>query len=283
MSKRRRLAWFFLTGLVASSTAAPAAAQSIPADLAAERRGYATWLAEAPTSPLRAVAHAAIGRRLTLGPPDADLPLPDAPWAVLTERNGSLALTVRDVSHSMVRDRPATLGSYRIVAAGPPTRTTVTAYRAEANPALAPTYFPYTATWRHEVVLERPAQSGIIRMLAVDGAEIEARRAGTVLVTAGDTAARLLVVELPARGSAPTELVIFFRDATGGHGSYPAGRFVTLQPLATGRFLLDFNRSRNPFCAYNPVLPCPAPVRGNTIPAPVSAGERYTESAARGG
>ena len=30
-----------------------------------------------------------------------------------------------------------------------------------------------------------------------------------------------------------------------------------------------------PFCAYNSIYPCPAPWRGNTIPAPIRGGERY--------
>jgi hypothetical protein len=42
-----------------------------------------------------------------------------------------------------------------------------------------------------------------------------------------------------------------------------------------GRYRLDFNRARNPFCAYSSAYPCPAPWAGNTIPAPVMAGERY--------
>ena len=58
-------------------------------------------------------------------------------------------------------------------------------------------------------------------------------------------------------------------------GTYPAGRFVPLVPARGGRYRLDFNRARNPFCAYSSAYPCPAPWRGNTIPAPVEAGERY--------
>ncbi|MBX3147390.1 MAG: DUF1684 domain-containing protein [Gemmatimonadales bacterium] len=275
MLARHRLAQSLLLGMMTS----PAVAQTtVPADLEAERRAFTAWLADAATSPRRAVAHHPVGRRLTLGPADADVPLADTPLGVMTERNGSVVLTVDGTSHPLVRDRAAPLGSYQVVAAGPPTRTTVTVYRTEAPSAAPPTYFPYNSSWRHEVSLERSGQGGVMRMLALDGIEIEARRAGSVTIRAGGSSVTLLVVETPARrADLPAELVIYFRDATAGQGSYPAGRFVTLQPLANGRFLLDFNRSRNPYCAYNPVLPCPAPVRGNTVPARVSAGERYTE------
>ena len=72
-----------------------------------------------------------------------------------------------------------------------------------------------------------------------------------------------------------SELEIFFRDGTNGRGSYPAGRFVSLVPAGDGQYRLDFNRARNPFCAYSSAYACPAPWRGNTIAADVSAGERY--------
>ena len=77
-------------------------------------------------------------------------------------------------------------------------------------------------------------------------------------------------------GTEESELEIYFRDGTNGEGSYPAGRFVALVPESGGRYRLDFNRARNPFCAYSTAYPCPAPWRGNTIAAPVRAGERYS-------
>jgi len=39
--------------------------------------------------------------------------------------------------------------------------------------------------------------------------------------------------------------------------------------------VLDFNRARNPSCAYNTVFPCPAPWPGNALRRPIRAGERY--------
>ena len=54
---------------------------------------------------------------------------------------------------------------------------------------------------------------------------------------------------------------------TNGAGTYPAGRFVSLVPAGGGRYRLDFNRARNPFCAYSSAYACPAPWHGNTLPA----------------
>jgi len=120
-----------------------------------------------------------------------------------------------------------------------------------------------------------PERHGTIRVLGLDGIEVEAAEAGSVLVPIGGRRVRLLVRRLPLAGSEESELEIFFRDETNGRGTYPAGRFVTLAPAGATRYRLDFNRARNPFCAYSAAYPCPAPWRGNTIPAPVTAGERY--------
>ena len=84
---------------------------------------------------------------------------------------------------------------------------------------------------------------------------------------------------IPDPGTEESELTVYFQDGTNGHGTYPAGRFVTLMPLPDGRFRLDFNRARNPFCAYSIAYACPAPWPGNRLHAAISAGERYEAQA----
>jgi uncharacterized protein (DUF1684 family) len=112
-------------------------------------------------------------------------------------------------------------------------------------------------------------------MLTAEGTEVEATEAGTVSPVIGGKLAPLRVFRIPAPGGEESELEIYFRDGTNGRGSYPSGRFVSLIPTDDGRYRLDFNRARNPFCAYSTVYPCPAPWRGNTIASPVEAGEKY--------
>jgi uncharacterized protein (DUF1684 family) len=114
-----------------------------------------------------------------------------------------------------------------------------------------------------------------VRILGLDGIEVEAAEAGSVLVPGGGGRTRLRVLRLPSSGSEESELQIFFRDETSGNGTYPAGRFVTLTAAGGGRVRLDFNRARNPFCAYSSAYPCPAPWPGNTLPTAITAGERY--------
>ena len=48
-----------------------------------------------------------------------------------------------------------------------------------------------------------------------------------------------------------------FADALAGMETYGAGRYLDPEPLGDGRFLLDFNRAYNPYCAYNEQWSCP--------------------------
>ncbi len=114
-----------------------------------------------------------------------------------------------------------------------------------------------------------------MRVLASDGIEAEATEVGSFVVPlGGPTSLRVLRIQIA--GGDESELEIFFRDESNGDGTYPAGRFVSLHPLSNGQFRLDFNRARNPFCAYSSVYPCPAPWRGNTLSVAIRAGERYS-------
>jgi uncharacterized protein (DUF1684 family) len=113
------------------------------------------------------------------------------------------------------------------------------------------------------------------RVLTLDGIEVEGEVAGYLELPGGQAATRLQVLRLPVPGTEETELQVYFRDATNGQGTYPAGRFVEIVPVSGGRYRLDFNRARNPFCAYSSVYACPVPWPGNAIKSEVTAGEKY--------
>lgn len=77
------------------------------------------------------------------------------------------------------------------------------------------------------------------------------------------------------------ELFLPFADATSGHESYGAGRYLDLVPLEDGRYLVDFNYSYNPYCAYNPSWSCPVPPAENRLRVPLRAGEKTFPDAQR--
>ncbi len=74
---------------------------------------------------------------------------------------------------------------------------------------------------------------------------------------------------------------VSFRDATSGHETYGAGRYVLDTAkgadLGTGAggLILDFNFSYQPSCSYDPRWSCPLPPRENWLTVPIRAGERF--------
>ena len=59
--------------------------------------------------------------------------------------------------------------------------------------------------------------------------------------------------------------------------TYPAGRYLEPEPLANGKFLVDFNLAYNPYCAYNEMFSCPLPPAENRLQVPIRAGEKIFE------
>jgi len=261
-------------GCLACLLVVPATPVRAQGDLAGERAEYLRWLTTAPTSPLAALAQQPIGRGLRLGPSDTDLPLEGVPEYRVEPRPGGVRLTGPSGTRILRRGVPVSAGRFTLTADGPAGREVLTVF-GPTRPEKPPAYYEPSPAYVFVGPLAPPERRGTIRVLGLDGIEVEAAEAGSVVVPIGGRRVRLLVRRLPLAGSDESELEIFFRDETNGQGTYPAGRFVALSPAGAGRYRLDFNRARNPFCAYSAAYPCPAPWRGNTIPAPIAAGERY--------
>ncbi len=72
------------------------------------------------------------------------------------------------------------------------------------------------------------------------------------------------------------QLFFPFTDLSSGFGSYGGGRYIDLHIPPSDSILIDFNRSYNPYCAYNGRYSCPIPPRENHINFEITAGVRYT-------
>lgn len=251
----------------------PVAAQ-VPQGMAAERTEYAAWLRTGAASPYSAVALQRIGPGITLGATGSDIVLEGLPQVRITETGVRIALDSAGTSRILPRNRLTPLGAYHALVAGATGRTTVTIFGSPRD-VRAPKYFPWLRAGVDTVSLVPPPDRRSVTLLSPEGTDVEAGEAGTVVVTRFGAPVALRVRRFPGPTEDEGELEIYFRDGTSGNGSYPAGRFVSLLPLGSGKYLLDFNRARNPFCAYSSVFPCPAPWPGNTIPARVEAGETY--------
>jgi uncharacterized protein (DUF1684 family) len=74
-----------------------------------------------------------------------------------------------------------------------------------------------------------------------------------------------------------TKYFMIIADKTSGKGTYPAGRYLYVDPPdAAGRMVIDFNKAYSPPCAFTKFATCPLPPRQNRLPFPIEAGEKYS-------
>lgn len=67
-------------------------------------------------------------------------------------------------------------------------------------------------------------------------------------------------------------LFLPFTDVTNGKESYGGGRYLDFNIKEMDNVVIDFNRSYNPYCAYNPKYSCPIPPLENDLDFKVEAG-----------
>src|SRR5204863_5623791 len=71
------------------------------------------------------------------------------------------------------------------------------------------------------------------------------------------------------------DLFIIFKDATSGKETYAAARYLYAHPPdASGKTIVDFNKSYNPPCVFTPYATCPLPPPQNRLPIRIEAGEK---------
>lgn len=72
-----------------------------------------------------------------------------------------------------------------------------------------------------------------------------------------------------------TDYFIIFKDATSGHETYGAARYLYAHPPGPdGKTIVDFNRAYNPPCAFTHFATCPLPPAENRLPIRIEAGEK---------
>ncbi len=86
---------------------------------------------------------------------------------------------------------------------------------------------------------------------------------------------RLLILEVIDMGPFRGKLFFAFGDETSAEETYGAGRYLDLAKVpGSSTITLDFNKSYNPYCAYNNNYSCPLPPSENLLRIPIRAGEK---------
>ena len=112
-------------------------------------------------------------------------------------------------------------------------------------------------------VVELPTSTGELRKMQV---------VGTLEFTLNGQ--KLSLGALSPAGEEIRSLFVPFVDLTSGKETYKSGRYLDIEPTATGIYTIDFNYAYNPTCAYNKSYSCPYPPPSNQLKIPVPAGEK---------
>jgi uncharacterized protein len=132
-----------------------------------------------------------------------------------------------------------------------------------------PRFFAFDPSWRFVGDLERLRPPSFVQLPDTKGQSQAYVLYGRFPFERGGRVATL-VVHRPV--DHPDQYFIAFTDSTSGAETYGGGRYVHLDSLDTHRFVLDFNKAYNPYCAWDASWICPLPPAENALPFAVRAG-----------
>ena len=136
-------------------------------------------------------------------------------------------------------------------------------------------YFPPDPGYRFEFPLHEHKDTEVITVEDTAGNMREMVRWGEFRFTVGGKQCKLQAYRMDV---SEERLFIPFRDTTSGQETYGAGRYLDLEGdqyfAGEGKWLLDFNRAYNPWCAYSQDYVCPFVPPENWLEVPIRAGER---------
>ena len=141
---------------------------------------------------------------------------------------------------------------------------------ADVDKFLPLAYFPIDESYAVPAQLEPAPTRRTITMPTSTGTVREVDRIGTLkFIVKGQPLKLTAFLEKGSR-----TLFVPFSDLTSGTETYQAGRYLELEPTATGIYVIDFNIAYNPYCYYNDEYECPLPPSENRLAVPIRAGER---------
>jgi uncharacterized protein len=135
-------------------------------------------------------------------------------------------------------------------------------------------YYPENSALRLTLPIEPHADQETVTMITSTGSAREYVKYGQFSFEVNDEIATLQVYQDPEG----EYFFLPFVDATAPDETYGAGRYLDIEPIGNGEFLIDFNYAYNPYCAYNDKWSCPIPPRENRVKVRIEAGEKkYNE------
>ena len=132
-------------------------------------------------------------------------------------------------------------------------------------------YYPIDAKWRVEARFEPYEPAKAIPITNVLGMTDDETSPGALAFEIGGKTYRID----PILEKGETDLFVMIADETTGKETYGAGRYLFVSPPdATGKVVIDFNKTYSPPCAFTNFATCPLPPRQNHLPFRIDAGEK---------
>ena len=129
-------------------------------------------------------------------------------------------------------------------------------------------YFPFNPDMIFETTMQ-PLATDEVEILSSTGSRSAYRAAGEVTLSFPGGEKSLVVLQ-----GEEDDVFIPFSDATCGVESYGGGRYVSPIAGQGGTLVVEFNRTINPYCVYDPDFSCPLPPAQNRLPMRIEAGEK---------
>ena len=149
---------------------------------------------------------------------------------------------------------------------------------ADKKATLVPlAYFPIDEIYAVPASLEPAPDRTRVQVPTSTGKIRDIERVGTLKFSLKGQALRLTAfveVDQPQAN----RLFVPFSDLTSGTETYPAGRYMELDPTPTGIYVVDFNVAYHPYCYYSPEFDCPFPPKENRLEVPIRAGEKMQKA-----
>jgi uncharacterized protein (DUF1684 family) len=135
------------------------------------------------------------------------------------------------------------------------------------------TYFPIDESYAVPAQLQESGERVVLRVPTSTGKIRDMEQVGHLqFVLKGQPMKLSALVDAGTRRI--DRLSVMFADLTNGTETYQAGRYMELDPTASGIYIVDFNQAFHPYCYYNPSYDCPYPPPENRLKVPIRAGEK---------
>ena len=136
-------------------------------------------------------------------------------------------------------------------------------------------YYPPNPEYRFELELHEHEKKEKLTMIYTRGEKREFIRWGEFRFKVDG---KECVLQAYKASSGEKGLFVPFRDLTSGKETYGAGRYIDLNPevdrTSDGKWILDFNKAYNPWCAFSEDFTCPTVPPENWLRVPIYAGEK---------